>query len=103
MSDLAQLGIVIDSTQAKTAAANLNTLQTAANGAATASAALTKASNDTAKAHQGLTAQGQAAFHSIRSLGEALAAGQPLTMAFAQQINHLAFASSGPTGLSGAF
>lgn len=102
-TEIASLGLAVDSRQVKTAARDLNTLQRSADAASTAATSLAKASDTAAKAHQGMSAQGQAAFHSIRSLGEALAAGQPLTTAFAMQVNHLAFAASGPSGLSGAF
>jgi hypothetical protein len=47
--------------------------------------------------------QAQALFHSIRSVGEGLALGMPLTQVFAQQLNHMSYAASGPGGLTAAF
>lgn len=55
------------------------------------------------EAHKGLNAQGQAAFHSIRSVVEQVALGIPITQALTGQINHLSFAASGEGGLTGAF
>ncbi len=63
----------------------------------------TKATTELANAHKGLDAQGQAAFHTIRSGVEQLAMGVPLTQALTSQINHLTFAASGQGGLAGAF
>lgn len=54
-------------------------------------------------AHEGLSAQGQAALHSIRSFGEQIALGIPPTQALTGQLNHLTFAASGEGGLAGAF
>jgi hypothetical protein len=65
--------------------------------------ASTHAVNDNAKAHEGLSVQGQSAFHSIRSMAEQLALGAPPTQALTAQLNHLSFAASGPGGLKGAF
>lgn len=62
-----------------------------------------KAITELAAAHKGLDAQGQAAFHSVRSVVEQLALGIPPTQALTGQINHLTFAASGEGGLSGAF
>lgn len=55
------------------------------------------------EAHVGLNAQGQALFHSIRSVSEQLALGVPPVQALTGQINHLSFAASGQGGLSAAF
>jgi hypothetical protein len=55
------------------------------------------------EAHTGLSAQGQALFHSIRSVGEQLALGVSPAQALTGQINHLTFAASGEGGLAGAF
>ncbi|MEZ0060915.1 hypothetical protein ABIF26_006458 [Bradyrhizobium elkanii] len=54
-------------------------------------------------AHVGLSAQGQAALHSVRSVVEQLALGIPPTQALTGQMNHLSFAATGQGGLSGAF
>ena len=62
-----------------------------------------KAVEELATAHKGLDAQGQAAFHSIRSVVEQTALGIPFTQSLTGQINHLAFAASGEGGLAGAF
>jgi hypothetical protein len=62
-----------------------------------------RAVKDLAEAHKGLDAQGQAAFHSIRSVFEQIALGVPITQALTGQINHLTFAASGQGGLAGAF
>lgn len=56
-----------------------------------------------ASAHGGLSAQAQAAQHSVRSLVEQLALGIPPSQALTGQLNHLTFAASGEGGLSGAF
>jgi hypothetical protein len=131
MTDIAQLGLAVDSRQVKTAATDLDKLQTSANGAAAAAdkltsasgktgnaaktitgavtpaaaatTALAKASDTAAKAHQGMSTQAMAAQHSIRSLAEALASGQPLTQALGQQLNHLSYAATGPGGITAAF
>lgn len=58
---------------------------------------------EAAKAHEGLSIQGQAAFHSLRGLAEQMAYGVPPTQALASHINQLSFAASGPQGLTGAF
>ncbi|MHC2334482.1 phage tail length tape measure family protein [Bradyrhizobium sp. USDA 4454] len=55
-----------------------------------------------AAAHGGLSTQGQAAFHSIRSFGEQLLLGIPPTQALTGQLNHLSFAATGQGGVSGA-
>jgi hypothetical protein len=56
-----------------------------------------------AEAHSSLSGQGQALFHSIRSIGEQLALGIPPTQALTGQLNHLTFAATGQGGISGAF
>lgn len=61
------------------------------------------ATEELVHSNAGLSAQGQAAFHSIRSIGEQIALGIPPTQALTGQINHLIFAASGQGGLSGAF
>jgi hypothetical protein len=131
VSDVATLGLAVDSRQVKSAATDLDRLQGSANGAAAAADKLTAASgktntaaraitgattpavaatnalavasNNAAKAHQGMSTQAMAAQHSIRSLAEALASGQPLTQALGQQLNHLSYAASGPGGITAAF
>lgn len=55
-----------------------------------------------ANEHRGLSAQGQAAFHSLRSMTEQLILGAPPTMILAAQMNHLSFAASHKDGLAGA-
>lgn len=59
--------------------------------------------NAASEAHAGLSAQGQAAFHSMRSVTEQLALGVSPAQALTQQLNHLSFAATGPGGVSGAF
>ncbi len=44
-----------------------------------------------------------AAFHSVRSLTEAMLAGASPVQALAQQFNHLSYAASGPGGVTAAF
>lgn len=129
--DVAVLGLQIDSSDAVRATATLDKFQASANTAASAAdklstagtgsgkavAALQAAANPAVQAlnnmanvtkaastaHQGMSTQALAAGHSIRSLVEALASGQPITMAFGQQLSHISYAASGPGGISGAF
>ena len=115
--DIARLGIAIDSSQAATAAKNLDALTKSAKPASTATSELeraaarfakeaqqaAKSTKDNAAAHQGLSTQAMAAQHSIRSLFEGMASGQPISQALAQQINHLSYAATGPGGLTAAF
>jgi hypothetical protein len=54
-------------------------------------------------AHGGLNGQGQAALHFVRSFGEQVALGVPITQAATGQIGHLSYAMSGEGGLAGAF
>jgi hypothetical protein len=54
------------------------------------------------KAHSGLSAEAQAAGHSMRSFVDSVISGQSPTTALAQQIGNLQFAASGRNGLSGA-
>ncbi|WP_141340914.1 phage tail length tape measure family protein [Bradyrhizobium sp. USDA 3458] len=108
-STVAQMGASINAALAKNVTAfdtmrkGITDANTAnkqfAQGAETAAAATVKL----ASAHGGLSAQGQALFHTTRSLTEQLIAGQISASSFAQQIGHLSFASTGPSGLSGAF
>lgn len=56
-----------------------------------------------ADSHKGLSAQAQAAQHSVRSVVEQLALGIPPSQALTGQLNHLSFAASGEGGLAGAF
>ncbi|MBW7968114.1 hypothetical protein [Bradyrhizobium sp. BR 10289] len=88
---------------AQDASSAVKGLGTAANDAKAATAAAGAANDNLAKSHAGLSTQAMAAQHSIRSFAEAMASGQPLSMALGQQLNHLSFAASGPGGLSGAF
>lgn len=63
-----------------------------------------KIANDNhANSHKGLSTQAMAAQHSIRSMVEQLAMGVPPTQVLSTQINHLAYAASGPGGLKAAF
>lgn len=63
-----------------------------------------KIANDNhAKSHAGLSTQAMAAQHSIRSMVEQLAMGVPPSQVLTTQLNHLAYAASGPGGLKGAF
>lgn len=103
MSDIATLGLAIDSRTAVTAASNLDKLAASGKTAQVAATALTKATNDTAHAHVGLSGQAQAAAHSVRSMVESLAIGTPVTQVLSQQISHLSYAATGPGGLSSAF
>jgi lambda family phage tail tape measure protein len=131
VSDIATLGLAIDSRQATAAATALDSFQRSANGAAMAADKITssgagsgkavqalagaaapaaqavnnlaKAANDNSKAHAGMSTQAMAAQHSIRSLIEAMASGQPISMALGQQLNHLSYAATGPGGLIGSF
>jgi hypothetical protein len=56
-----------------------------------------------AEAHKGLSAQSQAALHSIRSVAEQVALGISPVQALVGQMNHLSFAATGEGGLKGAF
>ena len=63
-----------------------------------------KSANDNlAKSHAGLSTQAMAAQHSIRSMVEQLAMGVPPSQVLTTQLNHLAYAASGPGGLKQAF
>lgn len=59
--------------------------------------------SDLEKSQEGLSGQGQALFHSIRSVGEQLALGISPTQALTGQLNHLSYAMTGQGGVSGAF
>lgn len=71
--------------------------------AAAAASALEKSTAAAGKAHAGMSTQAMAAQHSMRSLIEAMASGQPISQALGQQLNHLSYAATGPGGISGAF
>jgi hypothetical protein len=117
MSDVATLGLAIDSTQAVAASKALDDLTASAKPAATAAAALETAAADASTAlntsstaatnaghaHAGMSTQAMAAMHSIRSMAEEIALGIPPTQVLTQQMAHLSFAASGPGGLKGAF
>jgi hypothetical protein len=131
VADIAALGLQIDSRQivtantaldqlaAKSVAAATSTDKLAASGAksgiavkalheavapvAAAVDGLAESADRASHAHAGMSIQAQAAFHSIRSMGESIALGIPLTQALTQQMNHLSFAASGEGGISGAF
>jgi hypothetical protein len=62
----------------------------------------TSANDNLKKSHTGLSAEAQAAGHSVRSFIDSVAAGQSPTTALAQQIGNLQFAAGGRGGLSGA-
>lgn len=111
------MGIALDSRQVVQGTKALDDLARAAKPAEAATTSLGKASttattalgnhaksvNDAGKAHAGLSTQAMAAQHSIRSMVEAVASGQPITQALGQQLNHLSYAATGPGGISGAF
>ncbi|MES5483570.1 phage tail length tape measure family protein [Bradyrhizobium sp. INPA03-11B] len=59
--------------------------------------------DDVAHSHAGLSTQGMAAMHAVRSTVEQLALGIPPTQALAGQMNHLTYAATGEGGLTGAF
>lgn len=96
MTDIASLGIRVDSSQTVAATSALNSLAAAAKPAAAAA-------DNLSKSHAGLSTQAMAAQHSIRSMVEGLALGMPPTQVLTQQLNHLSYAASGPGGLSNAF
>lgn len=113
----ATLGFAIDSSQAKTAATDLDKL-TVSSGKAEASAKTLGATNTTAskaaqtlasevkkadEAHKGMSSQAMAAQHAMRGFFEQMAMGVPPTQAFASHLNQLSYAASGPGGLSSAF
>jgi hypothetical protein len=127
----ATLGLTIDSSPAVKAAVDLDRLVGSANAAEVASAKLTAASKGTtdtlvlldsaaspmsrtmveldkrttsaASAHAGYSTQAMAAFHATRSMAEGLLYGISPMQALALQVNHLTYAASGPSGLTGAF
>lgn len=101
--DVATLGIVVDSSQASKATTALSGLAAAAKPATTAATGLAAATHGAATAHTALSTQSMAAFHSMRSMAEGFAAGQPVLQMAAQQLNHISYAASGPQGLVGAF
>lgn len=117
MTDIATLGLAVDSSQVTTATGALTRFAAAAAPAASAAAAVTnsasgvsatmasatQATNVATKAHAGMSTQAMAASHSIRSMVEQLALGVPPTQILAQQMNHLSYAASGPGGIKGAF
>lgn len=102
-NDVAVLGLAIDSRQAVSAVKALDDLTKSGKSASDAASALEKTTASAGKAHAGMSTQAMAAQHSVRSLLEAMVSGQPITMALGQQLNHISYAASGPTGLSGAF
>ncbi|MGY3590126.1 hypothetical protein ACVIGB_010290 [Bradyrhizobium sp. USDA 4341] len=87
--------------------ANANKATVAANGVIKDEAAVMGtakvATEALASAHAGLSAQGQTAFHIVRSGVEMLAQGVPVTRVAAMEMNHLAFAMTGEGGIKGAF
>jgi len=103
MTDIATLGIRIDSSQATAAVGALQALAGAAKPAEVAAAGLGKAAAVAATSHAGLSTQAMAAGHATRSMIESLVMGVPVTQVLGQQISHLSFAASGPGGLAGAF
>jgi hypothetical protein len=88
-ADVATLSLRVDSSQVTAAVPALAKLQAAAVATGTA--------------HASMSTQAMAAQHSIRSMIEQVALGVPPTMILGQQMSHLAFAASGPGGISGAF
>ncbi|WP_439399088.1 phage tail length tape measure family protein [Bradyrhizobium sp. PMVTL-01] len=63
----------------------------------------TSAMEENAHAAAAVSQQGQSLFHAVRGGIEQVAAGAPLLQAVTQQMNHLAYASTGKDGLAGAF
>ncbi len=103
MSDIATLGISIDSSAVVGATKALDQLTSAAKPAAAAATNLQKAAQANAAAHAGMSTQAMAAMHSVRSMAEQIALGIPPTQILAGQLNHLSFAATGPGGIKGAF
>jgi hypothetical protein len=103
MTDIATLGLVVDSSQVTSATKALDGLTAASTPAAAATANLGKAADASAKSHAGMSTQAMSAFHSVRSMAEGFALGMPPTQVLTQQLNHLSYAASGPQGLTGAF
>ena len=68
----------------------------------TAFAAQVQAMNATGHAGAVVTGQMMALQHSLRSVTEGLVMGMPPTMILGQQFSHLAYAATGPGGLTGA-
>jgi hypothetical protein len=62
----------------------------------------TSANDNLKKSHAGLSAEAQAAGHSVRSFIDSVISGQSPTTALAQQVGNLQFAAGGRGGLSGA-
>jgi hypothetical protein len=87
----------------KTATESVVEMSDAVDGLAVAAPTAAKHTDDLGHAHVGLSSQAMAAQHSMRSLVEAMASGQPISQALAQQLNHLSYAATGSGGLSGAF
>jgi len=102
-TDIAVLGIKVDSSDTLKATSALQGLAAASVPAAAAAAGLGKAAAVAAASHAGLSTQSMAAMHATRSLVESLAMGVPVTTMMAQQIGHLSYAASGSSGLAGAF
>jgi hypothetical protein len=96
VTDIASLGIRVDSSQTVAATSALGGLAAAAKPAAAAA-------DNLSKSHAGLSTQAMAAQHSIRSMVEGIALGMPPTQVLTQQLNHLSYAASGPGGISAAF
>src|SRR5689334_5019765 len=103
MSDVATLGLAVDSTQVTKANVALSQLANAAKGAAGGASNLEAATKRAAAAHAGMSTQAMAAMHSIRSMAEQIAMGIPPTQILAGQLNHLSYAATGPGGIKGAF
>jgi hypothetical protein len=131
MTDIATLGLAVDSRQVTTANGELDKLAVVAGRAQTAAGNLTKAAagvastvqahgqaasnaakktdelsdaaGKAARAHGGLSTQAMAASHAVRSMTEQLALGASPMQILLQQMNHLSYAASGSGGLSGAF
>ncbi|MCW2110273.1 phage tail length tape measure family protein [Bradyrhizobium elkanii] len=101
-STVAQMGASINAALAK----NVVTFDAMRKGIAdvnSVTGAATAATRKLADAHGGFSTQGQAAFHALRSFGEQLALGVPITQAATAQMGHLSYAASGDGGVTGAF
>lgn len=124
MTDIATLGLAINSAPVTQASAALDAFQKSANIAADAADKLTEAakpaasstatldkaaaaatgsSNDLAKSHGGLSSQAMSAQHAVRSMIEQISLGAPPTQILTNQLGHLSYAASGPGGITGAF
>ncbi len=101
--DIATLSLAVDSSQVTKATAALSQFAPAAKGAQSAATPLAAAANVAAAAHANMSTQAMAAMHSIRGMTEQFAMGIPITQVLGSHLNQIAYAATGPKGLSGAF